>query len=258
MNLIQPKPKFKKRYLIAGGLIAASSLAFFSPISAKAAQISVSSITSLFGAAGIDVSPYLEYLTAAEGFYKAVATKNISEALSGIEVASGKLGIPLPDEVKKAIDLASRVKEGQQGAFGIGSAALGQVLQGQVDAKTTSSSSENILSSQGQSTIAETKKNTAEATASSLQSARKAGSMNVTQDVLKEIATQMANSVSVQKAAYDSTVDTQVAIATISPAIGNISKTMSDEVWGKKVDGQASTIGLNDSTALFSALASPN
>lgn len=257
MNLIQFKTKLKKRYLIAGGLIAASTL-MFNPISTKAAEVTVSSISSLFGAAGVDVSPYMEYLTAAEGFYKAVATKNISEALSGIEVVSGKLGIPLPDEVKKAIDLASSVKEGQQGAFGIGSAALGKVLQGQVDAKTTSSSSESVLSSQGQSTIAETKKNTAEATASSLQSARKAGSMNVTQDVLKEIATQMANSVSVQKAAYDSTVDTQVAIATISPAIGNISKTMSDEVWGKKVDGQASTIGLNDSTALFSALASPN
>lgn len=257
MNLIQLKPNLKKRYLIAGGLIA-STILMFNPISTKAAEVTVSSISSLFGAAGIDVSPYMEYLTAAEGFYKAVATKNISEALSGIEVASGKLGIPLPDEVKKAIDLASSVKEGQQGAFGIGSTALGKVLQGQVDAKTTSSVSESVLSSQGQSTIAETKKNTAEAAASSLQSSKKAGSLNVTQDVLKEIATQMANSVSVQKATYDSTVDTQVAIATISPAIGNISKTMSDEVWGKKVDGQASAIGLNDSTALFSALASPN
>lgn len=258
MNLIQPKPKFKKRYLIAGGLIAASSLAFFSPISAKAAQISVSSISSLFGAAGVDVAPYMEYLTAAEDFYKAVSTKNLSKVLSGIEVASGQLGIPIPEEVQKAIDAASSVKEGQD-AFGIGgSAALNQVLQGQVDASSTSTIAESTLSSQGQSDIVATKKSTAEAAASSLQSAQNAGASNVSQDILREIANQMSNSVAIEKANYDTNVDSQVANAATSQAIGNISQTLAEDNWGKKVERQASQVGMGDSTAFFAALASPN
>jgi hypothetical protein len=258
MNLIQSKPKFKRRYLIAGGLIAASSLAFFSPISAKAAQISVSSISSLFGAAGVDVSPYMEYLTAAEDFYKAVSTKNLSKVLSGIEVASGELGIPIPEEVQKAIDAASSVQEGQS-AFGIGgSAALDQVLQGQVDATSTSTIAESTLSSQGQSDIVATKKSTAEAAASSLQSAKNAGASNVSQAILRDIATQMSNSVAIEKATYDTNVDSQVANAATSQAIGNISQTLAEDNWGKKVERQAGLVGIGDSTALFAALASPN
>ncbi len=99
MTVIQALPKSKKRLLIAGGLIAVSALAIFSPI--KASGISIpSQLSTLFGAAGVDVSSYLEYLNAAEDFYSAVASENLGEILIGIEVASGELGIPIPEEVQ--------------------------------------------------------------------------------------------------------------------------------------------------------------
>ena len=257
MTFIQPLPKSKKRLLIAGGLIAVSALAIFSPI--KASGISIpSQLSTLFGAAGVDVSSYLEYINAAEDFYSAIASENLGEILVGIEVASGELGIPLPEEVQKAIDLAASAKEGTEGAFGIGSTALSQVLNGQVDSKTTSSIAENLLNEKGQSQIAESKEMTAQAVASSLSASKKAGGSNVTQDVLKEIATQGGDTNSLLKSIYDSTVDSQVADAVTSEAIGNISATLTEEAWGKKVESQASQIGLLDSTALFSALASPS
>ncbi len=256
MTVTQTEPKSKKRLLVAGGLIAVSALAIFSPI--KASGISIpSQLSTLFGAAGVDVSQYLEYLTAAEDFYSAVASENLGEILIGIEVASGELGIPIPEEVQKAIDLAASKKEGTEGAFGIGSTALGQVLNGQVDSKTTSANAENLLSSEGQSRIAEVKEMTAQANASSLQAVATASGSNVTQDVLKQMAIQSGDMTSILKSIYDSTVDAQVADAATSVAIGNISATLSEEAWGKKVESQASQIGLMDTTSLFSALASP-
>ena len=257
MTVIQPLPKSKKRLLIAGGSIAVSALAIFSPISARAASGTVSMLSSLFGAAGVDVSSYLEYLNAAEDFYSAIASENLGEILVGIEVASGELGIPIPDEVQKAIDLAASVKDGKEGSFGIGSTALSQILRGQVDSKTTSAVSENLLSKEGQTRIKDVKEMTAQAAASSLQASATAGSSNVTQDVLKQIAIQSGDMTSILKSIYDSTVDAQVADAATSVAIGNISQTLSEEAWGKKVETQANQIGLMDTTSLFSALASP-
>ena len=256
MNLTRSLSKSKKRLLIAGGLMAVSTLAIFSPIKASGVSIP-SQLSSLFGAAGVDISSYLEYLNAAEDFYSAVASENLGEILVGLAVASGELGIPIPDEVQKAIDLAASTKEGKEGAFKIGSTALGQVLNGQVDSKMTSAVAENLLSSEGQSRIAEVKEMTAQANASSLQAVTTAGSSNVTQDVLKQMAIQSGDMTSILKSIYDSTVDAQVADAATSVAIGNISATLTEEAWGKKVDLQASQIGLMDTTSLFSALASP-
>lgn len=256
MNLTRSLSKSKKRLLIAGGLITVSALAVFSPIKASGIGIP-SQLSSLFGAAGVDVSSYLEYLNAAEDFYSAIASENLGEILVGLEVASGELGIPIPEEVQKAIDLASSVKEGKEGAFGIGSTALSQVLNGQVDSKTTSAIAENLLSEKGQSRIAEVKEMTAQANASSLQASATAGGSNVTQDVLKQMAIQNGDTNSILKSIYDSTVDAQVADAATSVAIGNISATLTEEAWGKKVESQASQVGLMDTTSLFSALASP-
>ena len=250
MTFIQPLPKSKKRLLIAGGLVAVSALAIFSPI--KASGISIpSQLSTLFGAAGVDVSSYLEYVNAAESFYSAIASENLGEILVGIEVASGELGIPIPDEVQKAIDLAASVKDGKEGSFGIGSTALSQILRGQVDSKTTSAVSENLLSKEGQTRIKDVKEMTAQAAASSLQASVTAGSSNVTQDVLKQIAIQSSDTTSILKSIYDSTVDAQVADAATSVAIGNISQTLSEEAWGKKVETQASQIGLMDTTSYF-------
>ncbi len=130
-------------------------------------------------------------------------------------------------------------------------------MNGQVDSKITSAVAENLLSSEGQSRIAEVKEMTAQANASSLQAVATASSSNVTQDVLKQMAIQSGDMTSILKSIYDSTVDAQVADAATSVAIGNISATLTEEAWGKKVDSQASQIGLMDTTSLFSALASP-
>ena len=159
--------------------------------------------------------------------------------------------------MQKAIHLAASGKDGKQGSFGIGSTALSQILRGQVDSKTTSAVSEILLSKEGQTRIKDVKEMTAQAAASSLQASATAGSSNVTQDVLKQIAIQSGDTTSILKSIYDSTVDAQVADAATSVAIGNISQTLSEEAWGKKVETQANQIGLMDTTSLFSALVSP-
>lgn len=257
MSLVQPNLRSWKR----NGLIAGVAIALAATISSPAAaQISgtLSLLSSsIFGATGIDITPYIEYVRAAEDLYKAIVTGNIAGILEGLDVASGELGIPLPEEVQIAIDKVTNQSSAQAGAFGIEAALLNKVLQGQTDYAITKAGAETLLSADGQKRIAEMKETTAQVATASTQASKTAAGKNVTQDVLKQIAIQNSGTTSILKSIYDSSVDSQVTNVMTAQATSNMSKTLSDEAWGKRVDNQAGQIGLMDTTAQFSALVSP-
>lgn len=260
MSLEQPKRKFHwQRGLIAGCAIASVTTLSSSPVVAQiSGTISLLS-NSIFGATGIDITPYIEYIRAGEDFYRAIATGNLAGILEGIAVASGELGIPLPEEVQIAIDkVTNRTDKGNGGAFGVETALLNRVLQSQANYEITKAGTQTLLSADGQKRISEMKEMTAQVATASTQASKTATTKNVTQDVLKQIAIQNSSNTSILKSIYDSTVDSQVANAVTAQAIGDMSKTMTQEAWSKKVDNQAGQIGLMDTTAQFSALVSPS
>lgn len=254
MNSIQPKAKSRKRNILIASVLLTTVATISSPVLAK--TIDASLLSSIFGASGIDIAPYLRYIQTAEDFYKTVATGNLKEILGEIAVASGELGIPIPTEVQKAIDLATAQK-GQTGAFGIESVLLSKVLQGQADSKIAMTGAETLLSKNGQQRISDIKEITAQAAASSVQASQTSQDSIITQDVLKQITIQNTGTTAILKSIYDSTVDNQITNAQTSQAIGNMSKALTEEAWGKQVTGQASQVGLMDTTAQFAALVSP-
>lgn len=251
------KPKFQKRKMLIAGVVITAIATIVSPAAAQISGRTTSLLSSIFGAVGVDIAPYLEYVQAAEDFYQAVATNNLSGILEGITVAAGELGIPIPSEVQKAIDRATARTPDQAGAFGVEAVLLNKVLQGQADYEITRSGAETILSADGQQRIAEIKEITAQVAGASSQASQTAQGSTISQDILKQIAIQNNGTTAILKSIYDSTVDGQIANAQTSQAIGNISKTLTEEAWEKRVTSQAGQIGLMDTTAQFSALVSP-
>lgn len=256
MNIVQPKPKSRKRKIILIGVSVVAIAVTCSPVSAQIAA-KISRLSSIFGAFGVDIAPYLEYIQAAEDFYQAVSTGNLKEILEGSTVAAGELGIPIPTEVQKVIDEVTDQTDAQAGAFGVESSLLNQVLQGQADYKIAQSSAEALLGEEGQRRIADSKEMTAEAAAASAQASQTAQGENITQEVMKQIAVQNTSTTAILKSIYDSAVDDQIVSTQTYQALGNMSKALTEEAWGKRITGQASQIGLMDTIAQYSALVSP-
>ena len=256
MNLLKAKLKLHQQKILIATVSAVAVSVISSPTLATVYN-NISLKSSIFGVFDADIAAYLEYVRAIKDFYQAVADGNLERIFGEIAVNSGELGIPIHTEVKKAIDITTTQIDEQLGGFGLESAILGKVLQAEADYKLTRSGAETLLSQDGQRRIADLKEMTAQASTASAQAAQAAQSMKVTQDVQKQIALQNTSMTAILKSIYDSTVDGQVASIQAYQAIGNMSKVMAEESWGKRVTNQASQVGLLDTTAQFSALASP-
>jgi hypothetical protein len=244
MNLFKRK---SQKILIAGGL-------------ATLVIVSIPAVALSESDAGfLDIDPYLEYIRSGQQFYQQIveAKNNLSDLLKGNIVAAGKLGIPIPKEIQAAINKATTQAENQKGGFGMQSVLLNKVLQGESDYETAKSRAEIILSKEGQQQIVNTKEMITQAAIASASASQAAQKKNITQDILKDAAVGSAANTKILQSIYDSTVEGQITNIQVAQTTGNISKTLSEEAWGKQVNTQAAQIGIMDTTAQFSALVSP-
>jgi hypothetical protein len=170
-----------------------------------------------------------------------------------VESAIGKLGIPAPSKVEQKVQEQIQ-QQIEAGAFGINPTAQAQATVQAVEQAIAKGQIEAQLGKQGQSQIAQEIDSVDRAVSETSNAATIAQSANVTQDVLKQIATQNTQVTAILQAAHQEAVKTRIATLGSNKSLLDISNNLDQQQWEKQVDAAASHASLVNATAQFTTL----
>lgn len=174
---------------------------------------------------------------------------------TAVEDTIGELGIPDPDKVEQKVE--SQVQEqSEAGAFGVNPTTQAKATSKAVEQAIAESQIQAELGEQGQKQIAAELNSVAGAVSETANAATSAQSANVTQDVLKQMATQNTKVTAILQAAHSEAVKTRLATLESNKSLLNISKNLDQQEWNKQIDTAASQAGLVNATAQFTTLIS--
>jgi len=174
---------------------------------------------------------------------------------TAVEDTIGELGIPAPDKVEQKVEEEVQ-KQSEAGAFGVNPTTQAKATSKAVEQAIAESQIQAELGDGGQKQIAAELNWVAGAVWETANAATSAQSANVTQDVLKQIATQNTKVTSILQAAHSEAVKTRLATLGSNKSLLNISKNLDQQEWNKQIDAAASQAGLVNATAQFTTLIS--
>lgn len=208
----------------------------------------------------------LDIQTALNNYWQQLQTflaKELEQALgkldkgiqTAVEDTIGELGIPSPDKVEQKVESQVQ-KQSEAGAFGVNPTIQAKATSKAVEQAIAESQIQAQLGDGGQKQIAAELSSVAGAVWESANAATSAQNANVTQDVLKQIATQNTKVAAILQAAHSEAVKTRLATLESNKSLLNISKNLDQQEWNKQIDTAASQAGLVNATAQFTTLIS--
>jgi DNA anti-recombination protein RmuC len=174
---------------------------------------------------------------------------------TAVEDTIGELGIPNLDKVEQKVESQVQ-KQSEAGAFGVNPTTQAKATSKAVEQAIAESQIHAQLGDGGQKQIAAELNSVAGAVWETANAATSAQSANVTQDVLKQMATQNTQVTAILQAAHSEAVKTRLATLGSNKSLLNISKNLDQQEWNKQIDAAASQAGLVNATAQFTTLIS--